>query len=282
MKLPVLGAVDANPANAIARSLTGRDYISHTQVSTFTGCPLRWYFQYVAGRPHEQKASGLVFGGAIHAALEAYFRARLAGDGSPDAGRLVEAFDGAWEADATVPIAFGRHESRDSLRRLARRMLEQFLASDAARPAGTILGVEEEVRGTAIEGVPDLLARIDLLVVTDDALVIRDFKTSRGAWTPQKLAESAPQLLLYGELLSSWAADYGGLPVRMEFIVLTKSAGPVVESHGLEPDGHRLRQIHRTLERVWAAMCSGHIYPNRSTLNCSGCPFQRACFHWCE
>jgi hypothetical protein len=48
-----------------------------------------------------------------------------------------------------------------------------------AQPRGKILGVEEELRGRLVAGCPDLLARIDLLVETDDALVITDFKTAR-------------------------------------------------------------------------------------------------------
>jgi hypothetical protein len=60
MNLPVL----ANPANEIARSMTARDYLSYSQVSTYQACPLKWYFQYVAGLPPEQVAASLVFGGA--------------------------------------------------------------------------------------------------------------------------------------------------------------------------------------------------------------------------
>jgi hypothetical protein len=65
----------------------------------------------------------------------------------------------------------------------ADRLLRAFLNSDFSQPAGTIIGIEEELRGELVPGCPDLLARVDLLVETDDALIVQDFKTSRSSWS---------------------------------------------------------------------------------------------------
>src|SRR2546425_9086021 len=100
MNLPVL----ANPANEVARSITGRDYLSYSQVTTFQACPLKWYFHYVLGLPHEQVSASLVFGGAIHAAIEAYYQALMACENAPGIDQLMSVFDAAWKADALAPI----------------------------------------------------------------------------------------------------------------------------------------------------------------------------------
>jgi hypothetical protein len=39
--------------------------------------------------------------------------------------------------------------------------------------------VEESLRGAVIPGLPDMLCKVDLIVETQDALAIRDWKTSR-------------------------------------------------------------------------------------------------------
>jgi RecB family exonuclease len=278
MNLPVL----ANPANEIARSMTGRDYLSYSQVTTYQACPLKWHFQYVAQLPHEQVSASLVFGGAIHAAIEHYYLAIIAGEDPPDPDQLLHVFDRAWKADATAPVRFGKDESLDSLRELAGRMLAAFLHSESAVVQGAIVAVEEEIRATYIDGVPDLLARVDLIGITPGALVVRDFKTSRSAWSADKLADAAPQLLLYGDLATSIAEQFGDQPVRMEFVVLTKTKAPVVESLTVEPDAHRLARGRHIIEQVWGSMNAGHIYPNPSPLNCTSCPFQRACRQWGE
>ena len=76
-------------------------------------------------------------------------------------------------------LSFGPVEDHNSLSSLADRMLTAFRSTPAAQSNATVIGIEEELRGELIPGVPDLLARIDLLTTTSDALVITDFKTAR-------------------------------------------------------------------------------------------------------
>ncbi|HKQ50405.1 MAG TPA: PD-(D/E)XK nuclease family protein [Phycisphaerae bacterium] len=278
MRLAVLD----NPANLIAHGMTGRNYLSLSQVTTYQTCPLRWYFQYVAQLPHEQVGASLVLGGAIHSAIEAYYQAELAGEPVPDRDRLMTVFEEAWRKNANAPIHFGKDDSAGSLNDLAGRMVSAFLESSSCDPGGTVLGIEEEIRTEYLPGVPDLLARVDLIILTDDALVIRDFKTARSRWTAAKLAEAAVQLVLYGDLALPMAQAFGDRPVRLEFVVLTKTKSPQVEVLPVEADAASLVRLRRIIERVWAAMQAGHVYPNPSALNCSSCPFQRACREWCD
>ena len=138
--------------NDIARRLTGRDYLSYSAVSTYQRCPLKYFFQYVADLPFEHVASSLVFGGAIHTAIEIHFRALPAGDTPPELPDLLEVYDAAWKTDATAPIQFGKGEDADTLRDLARRMITAFQASDLSKMDGELLAVEEEFRANVIPG----------------------------------------------------------------------------------------------------------------------------------
>jgi putative RecB family exonuclease len=260
---------------------TGRDYLSYTQVSTFQSCPLRWHFHYVEHRPRELVGSGLAFGAAIHSALECHYRALRAGEPRPTLDTLLAAYGRAWAVQARTPLRFGKGETAESLCRLAGRLLGAFQASDLAVPHGEIVGVEEKLRHELIPGLPDLLARVDLIVRTGDALLIRDFKTARARWNGAQLAQSAPQLLIYGELAARLAEEFGDLPVKLEFVVLTKTQSPAVDIHPVEFDAHILERMRRVIQRVWSAMRAGHVYPNPSPMNCSFCSFRRACRAWC-
>ena len=51
-----------------------RDYVSHSAISTYQQCPLRYYFRYVANLPEELTSSALVFGSGIHRAAELHFQ----------------------------------------------------------------------------------------------------------------------------------------------------------------------------------------------------------------
>lgn len=278
MRLPVL--ID-NPANEAIHSITGRDYLSYSQVTMYQSCPLKWWFNYVAQLPHEQVSSGLLFGSGMHAAIEAHFKAILTGGELPSMEMMMHVFDSAWNESARAPVVFGKDEDRADSRELAGRMLTAFLESDIARPEGTVLGIEEEVRGPITASVPDLLARIDLILLTDDAVVIRDFKTSRSSWNEKKVAESAAQLVLYGHLSASIAENFEDLPIRREFVVMTKTKVPAIECHVVDDDLDELARTKSIVRQVYRSMIAGHVYPNPSPLNCAGCPFQRACRTWC-
>ena len=50
-----------------------RYYLSYSAVRTFQACPLRYRFRYIDGLPEDCVSSSLVFGSAIHAAVEFFF-----------------------------------------------------------------------------------------------------------------------------------------------------------------------------------------------------------------
>ena len=278
--LPVLTPekpASTNPANEVAKKLTGRDYISWSAISTFRTCPLRYKFRYVDGLPEESVSSALIFGSGIHTAVEQHFQAQLSGDPKPDLDALLFAYRSAWLPHDPDAIQFGSSESRASLDALATRMLTAFLSSPAASVQGRVLGVEEEIRGMLIEGVPDLYARVDLLTEDADSLVITDIKTSRGKWSPEQVEDSGEQLLLYSKLASEIAP---GKKIATRFLVLTKTKEPVIEEHTREVNPAAVKRTLVGVERVWRAIESGVFYPAPSVMSCSSCGYREACRAW--
>ena len=275
--LPVLTPASTNPANEVAKSLTGRDYISWSAISTFRTCPLKYKFRYVDGLPEESVSSALLFGTGIHTAVEQHFQAILSGDPKPDLDALLFAYRSAWLPHEPDAIQFGSTETRTSLDALAGKMLTAFLSSPAASVQGQVLGVEEEIRGMLVEGVPDLLGRIDLLTEDSDSLVITDVKTSRGRWSQEQVEDSGEQLLLYSHLASEISP---GKKITTRFLVLTKTKEPVIEEHFREVNPVAVKRTLAGVERVWRAIESGVFYPAPSTMNCASCGYRAACRAW--
>ena len=275
--LPVLTPASTNPANEIARELTGRDYISWSALSTFRTCPLKYKFRYVDGLPEESVSSALVFGTGIHTAVEQHFQAILSGDPKPDLDTLLFAYRSAWLPHDPDAISFGSTETRASLDALAARMLTAFLSSPAASVQGRVLGVEEEIRGMLVEGVPDLFGRVDLLTEDSDSLVVTDIKTSRGRWSAEQVEDSGEQLLLYSHLASEISP---GKKLKTRFLVLTKTKEPVVEEHVREVEPGNVRRTLAGVERVWRAIESGVFYPAPSMMCCASCCYRAACRAW--
>ncbi|HNO77021.1 MAG TPA: PD-(D/E)XK nuclease family protein [Phycisphaerae bacterium] len=274
-------AANAPPTpNEIAQKLIHRDYLSWSSISTFLRCPKRFKSQYIDGIEPDFVSSNLVFGSAIHSAVESVYRALFAGKVSPDVDDLLKVFDSVWKEE-TRPIRYGKNESTESLRDLARRMLDAFLASPDHLPDAELIGVEEELRGAIIDGVPDILGRVDLIVRTDRAIRLIDFKTSKASWSAAKIEESAPQMLLYTKLAAPIARSFD-LPVEVAWVVLTKHKQPRIETHCLAPNPDRVGHTCAMVREVWRAMQQRYGYAIPSAMNCSTCPFQETCSAWGE
>lgn len=256
-----------------------RDYLSFSAMNLYRGCPLRYKFRYLDGLPEEAVSASLVFGSAVHRAAELHYNRLLAGEALPGLEELLAAYHDAWRDQLeTAPVQFGKDDDVASLSKLAGRMLEAFRVSPAAQPVGRVIGIEEEPRGAIIPGVPDLLGRIDLLIETDDAVVITDLKTSRSRWSRDQAEDSAEQLLLYSELVKHLMP---GKRLRLQFVVLTKTKEPIVDVHELPVELQRVDRTKRGVERVWRSIEAGHFYPTPSAMNCGGCPYLEPCRAWC-
>ena len=275
--LPLMEPRSTNPANEVAKKLTGRDYVSWSAISTFRTCPLKYKFRYVDGLPEESVSSALVFGTGIHSAVEQHFQAILSGEERPDIDQLMFAYRSAWLPHDPDAISFGSTETRASLDALASKMLTAFLSSPTASVQGRVLGVEEEIRGTVVEGVPDLFGRVDLVTEDSDSLVITDIKTSRGKWSQEQVEDSGEQLLLYSHLASEISP---GKKISTRFLVLTKTKEPVIEEHTREVEPVAVKRTLAGVERVWRAIESGVFYPAPSTISCSSCGYRAACRAW--
>jgi putative RecB family exonuclease len=278
--LPVLKPekpASTNPANEVAKTLTGRDYVSWSAISTFRQCPLKYRFRYIDGLPEESLSSALIFGSGIHSAVEQHFQALLSGDPKPDIEKLMFAYRASWLGHDPVAIQFGSTETRASLDALASKMLTAFLASPAASVSGRVLGVEEELRGQLVEGVPDLYGRVDLLTEDSDSLVVTDIKTSRSRWSAEQVEDSGEQLLMYAHLASEISP---GKRLKTKFLIITKTKEPQIEEHTREVNPAAVKRTLAGVERVWRAIESGVFYPSPSTMNCSGCGYRAACRAW--
>ena len=268
--------LDVSPTD-VAAELTGRDYLSHSAITTYQSCSLRYFFRYVAGLPEGTVSANLVFGAAVHAGLEAHFRELIEGNPGPPLEHLHQAYRDKFDECDADRIRFGRGTDRQSLDAMALRILSAFQASELAHVDGRVVGIEEELRGEVIPGVPEILARIDLLVDVGDALVVIDFKTARSPWSRAQADDAAGQLMLYHELAEPLT---DGRPVRLEFAVVTKAKAPKVTRHFVPVDHQKIERMKLIVRRVWRGISGGLFFPSPSPTNCGTCPFIRECREW--
>lgn len=259
--------------NDIAESMTGRPYLSFSQLNSFRSCPRQWVYSHVEQTEPEFVASSLKFGGAIHHAIQHHYEQLMIGQ-VVTSDELHELFMATWKDEDDLPVRYGKSEDEASVFDLAHRMLKAFAESELAQPAGAIVGVEETLTATIDPDMPDLLGRIDVMILDDHTLHVIDAKTSRSRWTQAKANDSADQLLLYAQLLSKLAGDH---QLRLSYGVITKAKSPAVQILDVQPDAKRLASSIDLMKPIWSAMKAGVDFANPGPMTCSTCPFQKRC-----
>jgi hypothetical protein len=259
-------------------AITGKSYISWSQVSSYQLCPKAFEFKYVLRAEPAFVPSSLVFGTAFHDAVARVSQADLEGAPRPSTEELASGVAEQLRA-SSVPLKLAKGESLESLDALAGRMLSAYLASPESHVEGTSICIEDVARGVVDSTVPLVEARVDHVYQRQDgSLVVRDVKTTRTKWSDEKISESAPQLQLYALLLDR-ELDGVGKVESLEFLTVTKAAKPVVRLHQLPArrdtcDGND--GLVDQLRSVWHGIEAG-VFPARPGWPCKSCPFNDRC-----
>ena len=165
---PTVGAVPPLPK-----------YESYSSLSTFEGCPRRYALRYVERQTGIVTPTQYAFGSAVHAAFEAFVRARIAARDSwlpgPNLETLRSAFGGAIDASGCTHDEIARYRER------AEPVLTRFFRAEiasAAEPVGVELGfgvdvaVPDDGRPTRLVGYIDRIDRRP-----DGGVEVVDYKT---------------------------------------------------------------------------------------------------------
>ncbi|MBF0523880.1 MAG: PD-(D/E)XK nuclease family protein, partial [Deltaproteobacteria bacterium] len=106
-------------------------HISFSQLSTYLLCPMKYAHSYVYGTPWEQKPVALIFGQAIHRAVEQYYLYRKETDDTMPLDHLIDFFHQSFSnglKDVEVPISFKKGETANHLQSQGTELLKLFHA----------------------------------------------------------------------------------------------------------------------------------------------------------
>jgi DNA helicase II / ATP-dependent DNA helicase PcrA len=254
----------ARPSGAVHRpSLADRALsLSFGQVNDYLECPARYRYAHrirIPTAPSHQ----LVYGRALHAAVQAYHRAQMAGR-TLTLEALHAELDAAWES-----VGFLTREHEEARKATAREALARFWKeqqSDPARPTA----VEEEFAFTM--GRDRVRGRYDRVDVEPDGRVmITDYKSSdvRDAATANRRARESLQLGIYA---LAWEARHQRLPDGLSLHFL--ESGLVGRSEASERRAARAQELVATAAE---GIRAGAFDATPSLQRCGYCPFREIC-----
>jgi DNA helicase-2/ATP-dependent DNA helicase PcrA len=241
----------------------GTLHLSFRQLDDYETCPLKYRYVHRLRVPllaHHR----VVYGSAVHQAVQAYFRARLAGSafGEED---VVRAFRSAWVSEGFLSREHEEERLRsgeEALRRFARADLEGPLAPTA---------VEEEfafsLGSTRVHG------RYDLVVERGGTLTIVDFKTGAVA-DEEAAARRARESLQLDVYALAWRQTRGRLPDRVELRFVESGL-----TGGRRPTPERAEATDRLIRDVAERVRRREFPPRPSAQACAPCAFRDICPH---
>ncbi len=254
---------DPQPTPAAPREEDQVLRLSFGQIDDYETCPLKYRYVHVWRIPllaHHR----VVYGSAVHKAVQHHFRARL--EGRPfSEDDLVRAFRESW-----VSEGFLSREHEEERQRAGEEALRRFHRMESATPLYPS-GVEKEfafyVDRNRVQG------RYDLVVERDGRVEILDFKTS-AVDDPEKAKEKARDSLQLDIYALAHLRTTGRLPdwVELRFLESGLSGGKKPTLEEAEAAEKRIREAAARIRR--------REFPaTPSYMACGQCAFRDICPH---
>jgi DNA helicase-2/ATP-dependent DNA helicase PcrA len=236
--------------------------LSYGQVSDYLECPAKYRFGHLIRIP-TAVSHQMVYGRALHAAVQAFHRRQMA-DQSMSLAELHAELDAAWESSG-----FLTRQHEEARKAAARDALERFWTAQQADP---IIPTAVELEFAVPFGRDRVRGRYDR-VDTDASgrVTIVDYKSSdvRDASTAARRARESLQLAIYA---SAWESQHGRPPDDLTLHFLESG----IEGHSTATP-KRLAGAAQQVATAAEGIRAGRFEATPSPTRCGYCPFREIC-----
>ena len=246
--------------------------VSASRLSLFHQCRLKFWFRYVAGLV-KPKTAALHVGGAVHAALKAWSKARWRQQPLTLKG-LHDEFTKAW-ADEPDTVSW-EDTSEDDEKKTGWKLIETYIRETPIqaeeKPDAVEVPVEADLHS---HGLPKLIGILDLVRAGGR---IVDFKTASQTPNPEKVAHTNEVQTSAYAVLYRQATGKREVGIEIHHLVKLKNPKLVVTTLEAMNDGQQTR-LFRVIESYVEGLERKDFVPSPGLL-CSSCEFFNECRRW--
>jgi CRISPR/Cas system-associated exonuclease Cas4 (RecB family) len=254
----------------------GPEAISVSQINLYLTCSLKYRFQYVDRLPWVIKSANVVFGSAIHAALEWLHKERKRGR-NPPAEEVLRVFEADWHAQilGQQVVYPDDDEQGEKLVLKGKELLLMFYNLPAVAVREAELHFQLPLVNPATGEVLDLPLRgvIDLVRADD---TIDEFKASAKRFALADLPDKL-QLTTY-----SYAFEklFGRKPKELRLVNLVRTKSPAIDIQITGRDERDYERLFHLGREMLNGIRNSVFIPNRGCWMCRDCEYQEDCFGW--
>lgn len=252
--------VEAQHKKLPAKFTTDIIKLSRAMIDDYYTCPKKFYFAHVIKIPLLENHY-LMYGTAVHAALDYYFSKKLRGE-TPKLEELIATFDTAFK---NVGFITADHESLRHKQGI--ETLNRFYADDQKNPT---IPAEVETPFEFAENKVKINGRYDLIAGKKEDAEILDFKTSNV--TDQKEADrrikSSTQMMIYA---LAWYEKYKVIP---------KTTLVFIESGLIGSKLFNMKELEETRQMIFevaAGIRKNDMAAKPDAYQCKQCPYNDIC-----
>ncbi len=260
-KITRIALSDASPNNQLVLLDNRVIRLSQQQVDDYLTCPLKYRYASIMRIP-VLKHHTVVYGAALHKAVETFYRQKMAGK-TMSLSPLLEVFENSWDQEGFLSA---QHEEL----RLSqgKKVLENFWQREKSNP---ILPTFIEKPFRVGFGQVQLVGRMDRVDVIDGKVTILDFKSSENV-TQEQANRRARESVQLGIYALAYYKIYGQIPDRVGLYFLENG---IVGA--LAPDQDYLSKVEQWIKQTEQGILSGNFAAQPSFLACAFCVFNSIC-----
>jgi len=239
--------------------------LSYYKIDDYLTCPLKYKFAHLI-RPPVPRPPTVMYGSALHTAVQAFLRQKMTGKPMP-LDQLMQVFQNAWVNDGFLSR---EHEER----RLAagRETLRRFFQNEEASvivPAAVEKGFkffnDSGPESAKVTG------RWDRIDEVDGEVRVIDYKSSN-VQSQKKADEETRKSLQLSLYALAYRKQYGKIPDGVELHFL--ESGRVGRAKKTEED---LEKTAAAIRKVYSGIRSGDFSARPSYMACRYCAYQNIC-----
>ena len=259
-------------------------HFSYSQLNTYLLCPAKYAHQYVLGTPWETRPVALIFGRAVHRAVEMFYKKLKANGEIIPVDELTAVFEAVFQAeiDSTeVELTFKNGEDLKSIRQQGIELLKIFHSE--ARPQ-KIVAVEFPFSVKVpdiINGDGDLPIRLEGVfdMVESDRegnYVVVELKTSGQRFSSLRL-EYDLQATVYSYAMAKMKVATNNNSCLVRYDVLLKTKKPEFVQYFVSRTEQDHQRLVHLINQVLKAI-ENRIFYRQTGWQCGDCQFKKACF----